>query len=174
MRVLAYRIQAAAFGDLDRAMLRRLREPGDGAFEPGSARPFATRGPTTREGVGLKSGALLVREWNGRLERIMVLDDGYAWNGSVYRSLSQVDHRHELERTPLLRAEGGRNGISNRKGSATRRLRLAGDFGRRTAKTVAEGPQKAGTCLFRTADLTRPESWRFFDGDGFASRSACN
>jgi len=27
MRVLAYRIQAVAFGDLDRAVLRRLREP---------------------------------------------------------------------------------------------------------------------------------------------------
>ena len=54
------------------------------------ARPFAPRGPTTREGVGLKSGALLVREWSGRLERVMVLDDGYAWNGCVYRSLSQV------------------------------------------------------------------------------------
>ncbi len=90
MRVLAYRIQAAAFGDLDRAILRRLRESGDEAFKLGGARPFATRGPTTREGVGLKSGALLVREWNGRLERIMILDDGYAWNGCVYRSLSQV------------------------------------------------------------------------------------
>ena len=33
MRVLAYRIQTAAFGDLDRAILRRLREPGDEAFE---------------------------------------------------------------------------------------------------------------------------------------------
>ena len=44
----------------------------------------------TREGVGLKSGALLVREWNGRLERVMILDDGCAWNGCVYRSLSQV------------------------------------------------------------------------------------
>src|SRR5208337_2501530 len=87
-RVLAYRIQATAFGDLDTAILRRLREHGDASFE--SARPFAARGPTTREGVGLKSGALLVREWNGRLERVMVLDDGYAWNGSVYRSLSQV------------------------------------------------------------------------------------
>ena len=90
MRVLAYRIQAAAFGDLDRAILRRLREPEDEAFELGGARPFATRGPTTREGVGLKSGALLVREWNGRLERVMVLEDGFAWNGCVYRSLSQV------------------------------------------------------------------------------------
>ena len=59
MRVLAYRIQAAAFGDLDRAILRRLRESGDEAFKLGGARPFATRGPTTREGVGLKSGARL-------------------------------------------------------------------------------------------------------------------
>jgi hypothetical protein len=31
-----------------------------------------------------------------------------------------------------------------------------------------EGAQKAGTCLFRTNDLTRPESWRFFDGQGFS------
>jgi hypothetical protein len=90
MRVLAYRIQAAAFGDLNQAILRRLREPGDDALASEDARPFATRGPTTREGVGLKPGALLVREWNGHLERIMILDDGYAWNGGAYRSLSQV------------------------------------------------------------------------------------
>jgi hypothetical protein len=89
-RVLAYRIQAAAFGDLDRAILRRLREMKGEALESGQAPPFATRGPITREGVGLKSGALLVREWNGRIERVMVLDGGYAWNGGVYRSLSQV------------------------------------------------------------------------------------
>jgi Protein of unknown function (DUF2924) len=90
MRVLAYRIQVSAFRNLDRAILRRLREPTNEAFESGSARPFATRRPTTREGVGLKSGALLVREWNGRLERVMVLDDGFSWNGCVYLSLSQV------------------------------------------------------------------------------------
>jgi Protein of unknown function (DUF2924) len=89
-RVLGYRIQAAAFGDLDRAILRRLREPRDEAFGSGGAHPFATRRPMTRPGVGLKSGALLVREWNGRVERVMVLDEGYAWNGGVYRSLSQV------------------------------------------------------------------------------------
>jgi hypothetical protein len=32
----------------------------------------------------VKSGALLVREWKGRIERVMVLDEGYAWNGGVY------------------------------------------------------------------------------------------
>ena len=31
-----------------------------------------------------------------------------------------------------------------------------------------EGAQQAGTCLFRTNDLTRPEFWRFFDGQGFS------
>ena len=90
MRVLAYRIQAAAFGDLDRTILRRLR---DDALESGDARPFAPRGPTTREGVGLKSGALLVREWSGRLEQVMVLDDGYAWNGCVYRTFRRSPRR---------------------------------------------------------------------------------
>jgi Protein of unknown function (DUF2924) len=36
------------------------------------------------------SGALPAREWNGRLERVMVLDKGFAWNGETYGSLSQV------------------------------------------------------------------------------------
>ena len=35
MRVLAYRIQAAAFGDLDRTILRRLRELRDDTVEFG-------------------------------------------------------------------------------------------------------------------------------------------
>jgi hypothetical protein len=117
-RVLAYRIQAAAFGDLDRAILRRLREVKSEALESGQAPPFATREPTTRESVGLKSGALIVREWNGRIERVMVLDEGYAWNGGVYRSLSQLakvitgtnwnGHR-------FFGLKGVRNGASRRK-----------------------------------------------------------
>ena len=90
LRVLAFRIQAATLGDLDKATLRLLRSSKDeGGGSPG-ARPFETRGPTTREGIGLKSGALLVREWKGNLERVMVLEKGFAWNGRTYGSLSQV------------------------------------------------------------------------------------
>jgi Protein of unknown function (DUF2924) len=143
-RVLAYRIQAAEFGDLDRAILRRLREMKGEALESGQTRPFATRGPTTREGVGLKSGALLVREWNGRIERVMVLDEGYAWNGGVYRSLSQAvkaitgtnwnGHRFfGLKRV--------RNGISNKKRIAAPTPNAALDTGvwhPRQAQTVQE------------------------------------
>jgi hypothetical protein len=116
-RVLAYRIQAAAFGDLDRAILRRLREMNGEALESGQARPFATRGPTTREGVGLKSGALVAREWNGRIERVMVLEEGYAWNSGIYRSLSQVARAitgTNWNGYRFFGLKGGRNGISRR------------------------------------------------------------
>ena len=51
---------------------------------------FANRTPATRDGIDLKPGALLAREWKGKLERVTVLDDGFAWNGKTYRSLSQV------------------------------------------------------------------------------------
>src|SRR6202041_250165 len=51
---------------------------------------FDRRAPQTREGVGLKAGALLVREWKGQLERVMILEEGFAWNGQTFGSLSQI------------------------------------------------------------------------------------
>src|ERR1700675_176340 len=36
------------------------------------------------------ASALLVREWNGRLERVMILEEGFAWNGQTFRRLSQI------------------------------------------------------------------------------------
>ena len=90
LRMLVYRVQTAAFGDLAKGTVRLLRQPKDEGGAVSGARPFETRGPITREGVGLKSGALLVREWNGRLERVMILDEGFAWNGATYGSLSQI------------------------------------------------------------------------------------
>ena len=38
----------------------------------------------------LRPGTILVREWNGALERVTVLDVGFAWNGTTYHSLSGV------------------------------------------------------------------------------------
>jgi Protein of unknown function (DUF2924) len=32
----------------------------------------------------------LVREWKGKLQRVTVLEKGFAWNGNSYSSLSQV------------------------------------------------------------------------------------
>ena len=108
MKVLAYRLQSEAFGDLDKSIRRILRS----AAEDGVGAPFDRRAPQTREGVGLKAGALLVREWNGRLERVMILEQGFAWNGQTFASLSQIakaNDRDELERPSLLRAPPGKD-----------------------------------------------------------------
>jgi hypothetical protein len=86
MKVLAYRLQADAFGDLDKSIRRILRSGKEGSV----GAPFDRRAPQTREGVGLKAGALLVREWNSRLERVTVLEEGFAWNGQTFGSLSQI------------------------------------------------------------------------------------
>jgi hypothetical protein len=86
MRVLAYRLQADAFGDLDKSIRRILRS----GKEDSVSAPFDRRAPQTREGGGLKAGALLVREWKGQLERVMILEQGFAWNGQTFGSLSQI------------------------------------------------------------------------------------
>jgi hypothetical protein len=86
MKVLAYQFQSDAFGDLDKSIRRILRS----GKEDGVGAPFDRRVPQTREGLGLKTGALLVREWKGRLERVMILEEGYAWNGQTFGSLSQI------------------------------------------------------------------------------------
>jgi Protein of unknown function (DUF2924) len=86
IRVLASRLQSDAFGDLDRSIRRILRSGKD----DGVGAPFDRRAPQTLEGVSLKVGALLVREWKGQLERVMILEEGFAWNGQTFGSLSQI------------------------------------------------------------------------------------
>jgi DUF2924 family protein len=86
MRVLAYRLQSDAFGGLERSIRRMLRS----GKEDGVGAPFDRRAPQTCEGLDLKAGALLVREWNGKLERVMILEKGFDWNGQTFGSLSQI------------------------------------------------------------------------------------
>src|SRR3984957_1985633 len=50
MKVLAYRLQSDAFGDLDKSIRRILRSD----KEDGERAPFDRRMPQTREGLGLK------------------------------------------------------------------------------------------------------------------------
>jgi Protein of unknown function (DUF2924) len=51
MKTLAYRIQATAFGGLDKETLRVLRQPKGQEVESLDARPFETRTPITRDGA---------------------------------------------------------------------------------------------------------------------------
>jgi hypothetical protein len=36
----------------------------------------------------VRPGTSLAREWKGRLQRVTVLADGFAWNGKTYPGLS--------------------------------------------------------------------------------------
>jgi hypothetical protein len=49
----------------------------------------------------LKPGALLTREWQGRIERVMVLEEGFAWNGKTHASVSAVAFAFAKTARPL-------------------------------------------------------------------------
>lgn len=86
-RVLAYRIQANAYGDLDRETVRFLdRIAGQRATGDKSPIP-----PVEDIRAGrLKPGTVLVREHGGELHQVTVMPDGFAWSGETYDSLSAV------------------------------------------------------------------------------------
>jgi hypothetical protein len=85
--ILAYRLQADELGDLDPATARLLRQIATGAATRGASRLTQEFG---RRRTDLKSGTILMREWNARAYRVMVVDDGFALNGKTYDSLSKV------------------------------------------------------------------------------------
>lgn len=89
LRVLSYRVQADAHGDIGpdaRRMLDRLaRATTHGAGGDATARAGAHSAPAL---TVPRRGAVLVREWRGRQERVTVVEGGFAWNGARYPSLS--------------------------------------------------------------------------------------
>ena len=151
LKVLAYRLQAVALGDLDKATVRSIRaSQGDAIDFAGS--PFKKRKPSTRDGIGLNSGALLVREWKGKLERVMVLDNGFAWNGRTFGSLSQVakaitgtswnGHRFFGLRSAKERRSGRRETRSNADENRGRGAARSQDLGRAESKDDGRGRSK--------------------------------
>ena len=72
-RLLAWRIQADAFGGLDSATVRLLKS--DRAPPP---KPM------------LEPGTRLTREWQGRSHDVDILGTGFRYGGKDYRSLSEV------------------------------------------------------------------------------------
>jgi hypothetical protein len=81
LRLLAYRIQAEALGDLDPATIRALDRISGSAARARSARLASQR---------VTPGTLLVREWDGVPQRVMALEEGFVWNGTTFKSLSQA------------------------------------------------------------------------------------
>src|SRR6195256_4324697 len=85
--VIAYRIQADRFGDLDYET-RQLLDRTD-AKESGTA-ISARLVSFDQKRTALTPGTVLVREWDRQSQRVMVMSDGFAWNGRTYDSLSKV------------------------------------------------------------------------------------
>jgi hypothetical protein len=83
-RVLAYRLQADLLGDLDGESQRLL----DRSVSPEDAGHRAVK--LARRTSDLRPGTVLGREWNGQMQRVLVLADGFAWNGKTYPSLTKV------------------------------------------------------------------------------------
>ena len=85
--VLAYRLQADCFGDLDHATRQVLDRTVAKEAEPAMSARLASFDQKRTE---LTPGTVLVREWDRQSQRVMVMADGFAWNGQTYDSLSKV------------------------------------------------------------------------------------
>lgn len=82
VRAVSYHMQVRAFGGLSDAIKQRLRKIAeaarDGTFDAVDLEPR------------IRPGTKLVRTWKKTTHEVMVLQDGFAWNGKRYTSLSTV------------------------------------------------------------------------------------
>ena len=81
---LAYRIQELAYGGLKPATVRKLEALGEqiDGKRSGKRKPRMDAKPI--------AGTRLVREWQGTVQTVTVLAEGYEWQGRPYQSLSAV------------------------------------------------------------------------------------
>jgi len=80
VRGISYRTQERARGGLSRSILRKLEQIARGGPKQKGAASQSSIRPGTR----------LVRDWQGRVQEVVVLDAGFLWNGQRYASLSEI------------------------------------------------------------------------------------
>ena len=85
--VIAYRLQVDRFGDLDHATKHVLDRTIAKEAEPAMSSRLASFDQKRTE---LPPGTVLVRQWDRQSQRVMVMANGFAWNGQTYDSLSKV------------------------------------------------------------------------------------
>jgi hypothetical protein len=79
--ILAYRIQEKVFGGLKESTVRKLREFADES---------TVRQMPVQKSLRPKIGTRYVREHAGKLHEVTVLETGYEYDGTTYRSLSEI------------------------------------------------------------------------------------
>jgi hypothetical protein len=92
VRIIAYRLQANVYGDLDRETVKyldRVAREWQARHASGTPRsPTAILPPPKPR--PLKAGTLLEREHGGRMHQVVVMNNDFSWNETTYRSLSEV------------------------------------------------------------------------------------
>ncbi len=81
LRAIAHRMQEIALGGVKPAVRRILAKA---AVEAAAGREIAVPPPT------FKAGTRLLREWRGNTHEVILLEDGVLYDGSRFRSLSEV------------------------------------------------------------------------------------
>ena len=85
LREIAYKMQERAHGGLAPAIKRRLRA---------LAAEIETNGVCVLASAPvLKPGTRLLREWGGKTHTVIVLDDGFEYDGERHHSLTQIARR---------------------------------------------------------------------------------
>ncbi len=81
-RAVAYQMQVEAYGGLSETTKRRLRE----------IAAAVRRGDANAAGVGSQTrpGTQLIRQWKDKTHTVTALNDGFEWDGQVYKSLSAI------------------------------------------------------------------------------------
>ncbi len=82
LRAIAYRLQEQAHGGLSQTTKRALQALARSAGSEGGQAPAPV--------AALKPGVRLVREWGGETHTVLVLPDGFEYQGGRYRSLTQI------------------------------------------------------------------------------------
>jgi hypothetical protein len=109
-RFAAWHLQARRLGGHSRSVRKMLRQAarpasggmnasdGDGAAGGGGTEPDGRTKASELDAAhslkpALRPGMRLVREWNGRMHAVDVTEEGFLFDGRVYRSLSAIAKR---------------------------------------------------------------------------------
>lgn len=79
-RALAYEVQVKVAGKLGKADLKRLAA-------------LAGPSPAQQSASRLTAGTWLSRTWHGEVHQVVVLENGFEYNGQRYASLSEIARR---------------------------------------------------------------------------------
>ena len=82
IKAIAHRLQERSHGGMSKKARRDLARHMRALQQTGSI--------SRSKQAGIKSGTNLIREWNGKVHRVEVIDNGFVWNGEKHRSLSSI------------------------------------------------------------------------------------